>query len=308
MKFTICQESRIGARRANQDRIGYCYSHDALLMVVADGLGGHLHGEIAAEIAVRSITESFQGAARPALKDPSRFLPRALLAAHHAILDHTLEEGLVEGPRTTAVACVVQDGLVHWAHAGDSRLYLVRGGRISGQTRDHSRVRLMVEHGLLSEEEAATHPARNRIYSCLGGSDQPQIDAFDSVPLRDGDILALCTDGLWGPLGDNGILLGLADGNVMLGVPRLLERAEAAAGGDADNLSVIALRWHARRQPARERAVSTEDMAPTEFTTRFLTPGPATDGVAASAADDRRREDSAHAVPELDDGRTPTHR
>lgn len=285
MRFTIYQESRVGGRRNNQDRIAYCYSRDALLMVVADGMGGHLHGEIAAELTTRFVTDAFQQEARPALADPSRFLSRTLLNAHHTILDYALDQTLAEAPRTTVVACVIQDGVAYWAHAGDSRLYLLRGGRIAAHTRDHSRVQLMVEHGLLSEDEAAHHPARNRIYSCLGGNQKPQIDLSPSMPLRDGDILALCTDGLWGPLGDDGVLLGLAGAEVMQAVPRLLERAEVLAGADADNLSLIALRWHDERRPAAEtevHSVSTDTMAHDDFTTRLET---AQLGRTAGAAD-----------------------
>lgn len=168
MKFTIFQESRIGKRKANQDRTAYSYSRDALMMVVADGMGGHLHGEIAAQISVQFITEAFQRSAAPALVNPVFFLSRALTNAHNAIVDYAFDKQLPEAPRTTVVACVVQEGFAYWAHAGDSRLYVLRRGRIAAQTRDHSRVQLMMDQGLLDAEGAAHHPGRNRIYSCLG--------------------------------------------------------------------------------------------------------------------------------------------
>src|SRR5574338_599374 len=154
MRFTIYQESRIGQRRSNQDRIAYCYSRDALLMLVADGMGGHQHGEIAAQLAAQVITRSFQRDARPALREPALFLSRALTNAHHAILDYSFDRNLAESPRTTIVACVVQEGVAWWAHAGDSRLYLLRHGHIHAQTRDHSRVQLMIDQGLLEAREA----------------------------------------------------------------------------------------------------------------------------------------------------------
>ena len=99
-------------------------------MVVADGMGGHLHGEVAAQIAVQYITEAFQREAQPQLKDPFLFLSGGLGNAHHAILDYAADRVLPEAPRTTCVACVVQDTVAYWAHAGDSRLYAFRGGRI----------------------------------------------------------------------------------------------------------------------------------------------------------------------------------
>ena len=113
MRFTIYQESRIGQRASNQDRIAHCYSREALLMLVADGMGGHLHGELAAHIAAQHITQAFQREARPRLPDPGLFLSRALVGAHHAILDDALDRLLPEAPRTTLVACVVQDGAAH---------------------------------------------------------------------------------------------------------------------------------------------------------------------------------------------------
>ena len=83
MRFTIYQESRTGRRASNQDRIAHCYSREALLMLVADGMGGHLHGELAAHIATQYITQAFQREARPRLPDPGLFLSRALVGAHH---------------------------------------------------------------------------------------------------------------------------------------------------------------------------------------------------------------------------------
>jgi len=243
MKFTIFQESRIGKRKNNQDRLSYCYSRDSLLMVVADGMGGHLHGEVAAQIAVQYLTEAFQREARPRLPDPFLFLSWGLTNAHHAIADYVAEHGLPEAPRTTCVACVVQDSVAYWAHAGDSRLYVIRDGRILAQTRDHSRVQMMIDQGMLTEEEAQHHPARNRVYSCLGGDHAPQIDFSRKTTLSSGDIIALCTDGVWGPLDDAALIQTLATTSVMQGVPQLLDAAETRAGESGDNLSLIALNW-----------------------------------------------------------------
>lgn len=243
MKFSIYQESRIGKRKTNQDRIAYCYSRDALLMIVADGMGGHLHGEIAAQIAVQYITEYFQREARPTLADPFLFLSRGFSNAHNAIIDYAEERGLEDAPRTTCVACVVQDNVAYWAHAGDSRLYVLRGGRILAQTRDHSRVQMMIDQGQITSEEALHHPLRNRVFSCLGGVQAPQIDFSRKTPLMTGDTMVLCTDGFWSPLGTEQLVQELAAASIMDGTPRLLDQAEAVAGDGSDNLSVIAMTW-----------------------------------------------------------------
>jgi PPM family protein phosphatase len=243
MRFTIYQESRIGKRKSNQDRVAYCYSRDALLMVVADGMGGHLHGEVAAQIAVQYITEAFQREATPALLDPFAFLAAGLNNAHNAVLDYTLERDLPDAPRTTCVACVIQNSIAYWAHAGDSRLYLIRGDRTFAQTHDHSRVQLMVDDGLITEEEAMNHPNRNRVYSCLGGPIPPQIDFSAKTALHTGDIIVMATDGFWGPLGNEALVRGFAGRSVVEGTPRLMDDAEVLGGRTADNLSVIATTW-----------------------------------------------------------------
>lgn len=245
MKFSIHKESRLGRRKNNEDRIAYCYSRDALLLVVADGMGGHLHGEVAAQIAVQLITGAFQREAAPRLDDPFHFLSASLASAHRAILDYSTERGIEEheGPRTTCVACIVQDNIAYWVHAGDSRLYVIREGRLLAQTRDHSRVQMLLDEGTITEEEAARHPDRNRIFSCLGGAQPPQIDFSRKTPLHEGDIVLLCTDGFWSPLGNDRLVQGLSSAPVTLAMPRLMDEAETLAGNGCDNLSVVAIAW-----------------------------------------------------------------
>ena len=243
MQFSIYQESRRGARRTNQDRIAYCYSKEALLMLVADGMGGHLHGELAARIAVQFITAAFRREAKPALSDPGLFLRRSITNAHHAISGRAAEGGLPEAPRTTCVACVVQDGAACWAHVGDSRLYHIRDGSILARTKDHPRVQQLIDQGRVREEAFAAHPERNRIFNCLGSAATPQVDLSGAVRLRAGDTLMLCTDGLWSPLSSKIISSAMLKSGIMQAVPKLLDEAERRAGRECDNLSVIALTW-----------------------------------------------------------------
>lgn len=269
MKFTIFQESRRGRRANNEDRLGYCYSRDALLMVVADGMGGHYYGEIAAQIAVQTLAGAFQREALPQLQDPFRFLQKAIGNAHSAIRDYSSEQRLNDSPRTTVIACIVQDNVAYWAHAGDSRLYLMRDGRVLARTRDHSRVQLLIDQGAISEAQAATHPERNRIWSCLGGEQPPEIEFSRKTPLENGDVLVLCSDGVWGPLPGELMAMSLKDANLMQAVPMLLSQAEVRAGTHADNLSMIAVRWEDSYFEQTTSAVSTKTMPIDAVTTHL---------------------------------------
>ena len=261
MQFSIYQESRRGARKSNQDRIAYCYSRDALLMLVADGMGGHLHGEVAAEIAMQSITAAFKREAKPGLPDPRAFLHQSISAAHRAIVEHAAQAKLPEAPRTTCVACVVQDNAACWAHAGDSRLYHIRNGTVLAQTKDHSLVQQLIDRGRIREESVAAHPERNQIFNCLGSQRPPRVDLSELTRLDSGDTLILCSDGLWGPLSSRIIGGAMLKHGILQAVPDLLDEAERRAGRECDNLSVIALTWEGHSTAARPEQLPTRGTA-----------------------------------------------
>jgi serine/threonine protein phosphatase PrpC len=272
MKFTIYQESRVGKRANNEDRLAYCYSREALLMVVADGMGGHYYGEVAAQIAVQTLTETFPNESRPRLRDPFLFLQKGMQNAHRAIVDFAGKHRLTDSPRTTCVACVVQNNVAYWAHSGDSRLYLLRNGRTLAKTRDHSRVRLLVDQGLISEDQMSGHPERNKIYGCLGGQQTPEIEYSRKSTLEAGDLLVLCTDGVWSVLPPNMLAASLHSADLVQAVPMLLDQAEARGGPHADNLSMIAVRWgdtYADQSSGGSGLISTRTMPRDTVTTKL---------------------------------------
>ena len=248
MKYALAQETRIGTRRINQDRIGHWASTDCVLITVADGLGGHPHGEVAAELAVALLGAAFVREAQPRIPDPGSFLNRAIAAGHAAILREAAKRGLVDTPRTVLVACIVQDGQAYWTHVGDSRLYLIRDGRIVHRTRDHTVVQELVDTGRIREEASTTHPERNRLLQCLGGYTAPQPAPLGREPLLEHDIVLLCSDGLWGPLTQRQMLHSLMSRSLETAIPELAELAQQRAGPDCDNISVLAIRWG--EQPA----------------------------------------------------------
>jgi len=237
MRFSVYQISRKGGRARNEDRMGYCYTRDAGLFALADGMGGHPEGDMAAQIALQTLAALFQRQAKSQLADPLRFLSEALLAGHHQVLRYATEQALLDTPRTTAVACVLQGSTVYWAHCGDSRLYLVRGGKLLARTRDHSYIEL--QHTLSQVVPMAGRVNRNVLFTCLGSPGKPVVDAVGPVLVLPGDRLMLCSDGLWGSLSDDDITDTLSHGPVSESVPELVERALRKAGEKSDNVSVI---------------------------------------------------------------------
>ena len=243
MNCILAHETRIGARKMNQDRFGYWRTGHSLLMVVADGLGGHLHGEIAAQVAVQYFAGAFQRNARPLLAAPEVFLSNSMDGAHAAILREAQRQQLSDTPRTVIVACVVQDGHAYWTHVGDCRLYLVRRGSILQRTRDHTVVQQLLEAGRIREEAITTHPDRNRLLQCLGSLQAPRPETVERTRLKKDDLILLCSDGLWGPLTQRQLLHALATRELAQAIPELADLAEVRAGPQCDNVTVLAMAW-----------------------------------------------------------------
>lgn len=269
MKFSIYQSSRQGGRRYNQDRVAYSYSKEALLLLVADGMGGHFHGEIAAQMTVQLIADMFQHHARPLIRDPLFFLDEAMHKAHEAISDYSHENELLESPRTTCVAAIIQRNIAYWAHVGDSRLYFFRKGRLVTRTMDHSRVQLLFDQGKITEAQMSSHPDRNKIYNCLGGSSPPEVELSKRVVIEPGDTMLLCSDGLWGTLTINEIGSILNAYPLDQAIPELMDHAELRGGQDGDNLSGIAMTWGGQGRSRDATGISTEAMPLDRITTRL---------------------------------------
>ena len=243
MRFTIFQDSRVGARQYQQDRIGHWQTRDALLMLVADGMGGHLHGDVAAQAALQHLGQAFQREAKPGLADPLAFLFNAVGGAHHLIHEQARALGLPDTPRTTIVACVVQGGHAWWSHIGDSRLYHIRHGTIRARTRDHTRVQELVDAGRIREEAVPAHPERNKLLQCLGSDAPPRVEPATCARLAKDDVILLCSDGFWGPLTQRQLLSHLMSKPLGVALPELMSLAETRAGRQCDNLSVVAMAW-----------------------------------------------------------------
>jgi PPM family protein phosphatase len=243
MQFSVYQESLIGGRKVNQDRMGYSFSREALLLVLADGMGGHLRGEVAAAIALQTLSSLFQQHATPYVKKPERFLEEALQAAHIEIHRYRAANNLPDTPRTTVVACLIQHNHAIWAHCGDSRLYWIRHGKIISRTRDHSHIETLIARGDVDPSERASHPDRNKLYNCLGATSMPAVDVSRHATLAPGDVLMLCSDGLWSMLSDEDMAQRLSTTTIVRAIPDMLKSATTMAGDASDNATALAIMW-----------------------------------------------------------------
>jgi len=243
MRFAVHQTSQIGARKYNQDRVAYAYTDSSLLMVLADGMGGHSHGEIAAQIAIHTFMQEFAKSANPTIADPELFLRETMKGCHQAINHYTQLNELEGSPGTTCVAALVQNGKVNWAHAGDSRFYLLRAGKVVKITRDHSVVQQWADWGIITKEEMKTHPDRNKITNCLGGVDDIfYVEASSTNEIQSGDTLLLCSDGFWSPLSNDEIAAGLLKEDLSASLTQLVEVALYRENERADNTTAVVVR------------------------------------------------------------------
>ncbi|MBI5278601.1 MAG: serine/threonine-protein phosphatase [Burkholderiales bacterium] len=256
MKFSVFQVSRKGGREKNEDRMGYCYTRESGLFLLADGMGGHPEGEVAAQLALQTVSALYQKEARPVVKDVTEFLTTALMAAHHQIIRYASERGMLDTPRTTVVACIVQGTQATWVHCGDSRLYVVRGGELLTRTRDHSYIEQQ-NAGVIRMDRIN----RNILFTCLGSPTKPVFDVTGPVPLQQGDRIMLCSDGLWSSLPDGDIVRHLTEKPVAEAVPDMVEDALRTGGEHCDNVTVIAMQWETPDHFESTRGISTDSIS-----------------------------------------------
>lgn len=244
MNFSIYQSSHQGGRKYNQDCVAHAYTDQALLLILADGMGGHSHGELAAQITIKTYMQAFSDEANPKISEPEDFLSRVMRKAHENIIQFAKDQKLLGNPGTTCVAALIQDGQVCWAHAGDSRVYFLRDNKVKAVTHDHSVVQQWADMGFITEEQMKTHPDRHRITNCLGGEGEMFfVESEPSKALQQGDVLLLCSDGLWGPMKPEEISKSLMVKPLPIALEQLMDVALYREGEHADNTTGVAVRW-----------------------------------------------------------------
>jgi serine/threonine protein phosphatase PrpC len=199
----VAQNTDIGLKREkNEDALISVLPEDVAvlkqkgaLFVVADGMGGHKRGDMASEQAVNSIRERYY---QDEGTDNEAALQAAFKYANKCIQDDNASRDQEEHMYTTAVAMAIRDEIVSIANIGDSLVYLVRDGQVSQLAESHAWVDEQMRAGLLTREEARTHEKRNIVTRCLGMREPPDVEVYTaSAPIQRGDVLVLCTDGLY---------------------------------------------------------------------------------------------------------------
>src|SRR6202020_2448132 len=247
LQIETADVSLIGHREENQDRVAVAAADNAVLLVVIDGMGGHAEGARAAETALSTLLESFWQAPHP-IFDPLGFLHLSLGRAHEEVVKLGVGLSVEARPRATCALCLVQDSAAYWAHVGDSRVYQLRQAQVLERTRDHSHVEVLLREGLITEAEVHGHPMRNYVECCLGGDAAlPEMSISTRRKLKSGDVLLLCTDGLWANLRDQDFVrFAQAAGKPLRdALTDLGTQAVEASAPYSDNASAAALRWRA---------------------------------------------------------------
>jgi PPM family protein phosphatase len=243
MKYQVASYSFRGGRANNQDRVGVAERDNAVLLVVADGLGGHSGGEIAAEILTQTLVRAFGSVRQPLITRPSAFLALSILQAHNNISQQAKHQPSHMQPRTTCIACLVQDGYAYWAHVGDSRLYHFRDGKLLARTQDHTAIEQFHQEGLLTDAEMGDHPSKGRLLKCIGGPNTPTIALGQETILHQGDVLMLCSDGVWEALNADELTRFMAYKDIDEGTEEMLLAAQRTMRDGCDNITAATLRW-----------------------------------------------------------------
>lgn len=229
--------SQQGGRHEQQDRWAVFQppGKNGLLAILADGMGGHVGGALGAQIVIDVARDFIQSPPTALRADPSAELDRLCRRMHETINRQS------ETARSTVVMVWIDRNQAHWLNIGDSRLYHFRDGQRLMRTRDHSAVQLLMDLGEINESEMATHPAQNRLYRSMGGDDAPKPD-LGRFSLRTGDLLALCSDGVWEHVTESEIWSAALASGPDAAARLLTEQAARRGGAAADNATLVLLR------------------------------------------------------------------
>ena len=235
-----------GMKRANNEDNFYADDKRGVF-IVSDGMGGAQAGEKASEMVVHRLPVQMRAARRSS--QPEFAIEKAIEDLSDEIRDYMNQREDLKGAGATVVACLVRRGKAFIGHIGDSRAYLVRDNLFQQLTQDHSIVACLIKSGLITEEEAKNHPAKNQITRCMGMKDRPRADV-QTLELIKGDVLLLCTDGLTGMISDEEIEKILADEkDIQSACNKLIDSANSAGG--KDNITAVIIQYGLEKETSK---------------------------------------------------------
>jgi serine/threonine protein phosphatase PrpC len=239
MQFQFGNHSDIGkVRNVNEDYLGYFNTQNGHVFVVCDGMGGHVGGAAASQLAVGSIRTFFE---HQYYDHPREALRQSVLYANGQIYVQSQQTTELRGMGTTCVVLLVREEEVYYAHVGDSRIYQLSGSSLTRLTKDHSYVQTLVDQGVISNEEAETHPRRNELTRALGVDRSVEVEVCSMpLPAQAGDLFMLCTDGLFGVMND-ALIRQLLQENAspQQKSVKLVQRANEAGGPDNITVQIV---------------------------------------------------------------------
>ena len=244
MPITVdaCAAQHQGDRKEQQDRVAifpHARRKGVALAVVADGMGGHTGGALAAAQVIHTSKTNLDHFA-PAEESAQCLLENCLREAHTMIkASRFMNEN---DPHSTAVMLLLLPGRVAWAHCGDSRLYRFRGKALVSRTVDHSYVEHLIASGRITAEQALTHPNSNVLLTSLGGQDEPKLAFTDTEDLQAGDAFVLCSDGLWAYFEDDELATLIAENSARDACETLIDKARERGNGIGDNISLAIIK------------------------------------------------------------------
>jgi serine/threonine protein phosphatase PrpC len=246
VRLSWAQASEIGMRAANQDAIGAARNGELACFVIADGTGGHHGGEVASRIAADAVLGAFC--------DAPAFGAAALLSyaarATSSVAQAKRADAQLAGMSTTVAALLIdqQAARAVWAHLGDTRIYLFRGGRVHAATVDHSLAQQLIDAGYASAGQLRVHPQRNILLAAVGAEGESAVAASDEFMLEAGDALLACSDGLWEWVLEEEMEQALSrtarSEDWLAAMCARADAAVSAAGKARDNYSAYAIRVH----------------------------------------------------------------
>lgn len=242
MAWNIGLADHIGGRDEQQDRVEAFVLGDgeSCLLVVADGMGGHQGGAVAAQTMIDTARDVMEAVVSESRIRPRDLLKTICLQSHRRI--NQLGQGEFRSPRCTCSIFFADDDHGHWVSVGDSRLYRFRSDQLLERTRDQSVVQMLVDLGKITEQEMATHPDQNRVLQSLGGDEEPELE-FGQAKVKRGDAILLCTDGLWENAEAEEMVAAASAPELEQAANELVERAASRGGPKADNISVALARF-----------------------------------------------------------------